>query len=163
MTTRAGPSPYFRIESAVTICGVPTVEIGRPRSIRLNHRFAIRRFYLFGSSREGETGFLARQSGQTDDALDEGRLRSLIDVGRTLVSNLDLELVLQGVLDAARDLTEARYAALGILDERREGLERFITSGVDDRLRDEIGDLPRGRGVLGVLIRDPQPLRLDDV
>ena len=102
-------------------------------------------------------------AGETGDALDERRLRSLIDVGRALVSNLDLELVLGRVLEVARELTGARYAAVGILDDRRESLERFITLGVDEQTRAEIGDLPRGRGVLGVLISDPQPLRLDDV
>ena len=97
------------------------------------------------------------------DALDEKRLRRLIDVGRALVSELDLEVVLTRVLETARELTGARYAALGILDEQREQLERFITSGVDDATRAAIGDLPHGRGVLGILIREPQPLRLDDV
>ncbi|MGH3991832.1 MAG: GAF domain-containing protein, partial [Pseudonocardiaceae bacterium] len=58
------------------------------------------------------------------------------------------------------DLTGARYAALGILDEDRRELERFLTLGIDAETHAAIGDLPRGRGVLGVLITDPQPLRL---
>jgi two-component system, NarL family, sensor histidine kinase DevS len=97
------------------------------------------------------------------ETLGEDRLRRLIAVGRSLVSELDLEVVLQRLLEVARELTGARYAALGILDDRKEALERFITVGVDEDTRREIGDLPRGRGVLGVLIRDPQPLRLEDV
>jgi signal transduction histidine kinase len=90
-------------------------------------------------------------------------LRRLIEVGRSLVSELDLETLLRHLLDDARALTGARYAALGILDERRESLERFITVGIDEAARAAIGDLPRGRGILGELIRAPQPLRLADV
>jgi signal transduction histidine kinase len=93
----------------------------------------------------------------------EERLSRLIQVGRALVSELDLESVLQRVVDAARDLTGARYAALGVLDEARRELERFVTVGIDEATRREIGDLPRGRGVLGVLITDPKPLRLSEV
>ena len=97
------------------------------------------------------------------DALDEHRLRRLIDVGRSLVSELDPETVLHELLSVARELTGARYAALGILDENREGLERFIYLGIDEETRALIGDLPRGHGVLGLLIEDPKPLRLKKV
>jgi signal transduction histidine kinase len=93
----------------------------------------------------------------------ERRLERLIDTGRTLVSELDLEAVLQRVLDAARELTQARYAALGVLDDQGAALERFLTVGIDEETHRAIGDLPRGRGVLGVLIREPRPLRLADV
>ena len=67
------------------------------------------------------------------------------------------------LLETARDLTGARYAALGILDEGKRELERFLTIGVDDETRKVIGPLPRGHGVLGELIRNPEPLRLHDV
>lgn len=97
------------------------------------------------------------------DALDEHRLRRLIDVGRSLVSELDPEAVLHEVVSVARELTGARYAALGILDEDRQGLERFIYLGIDEETRAVIGDLPRGHGVLGLLIEDPKPLRLKQV
>jgi signal transduction histidine kinase len=97
------------------------------------------------------------------ERLDEVQLRRLVEVGRSLVSNLDLEAVLQSVLEAARDLTGARYAALGVLNDRGDGLERFLTLGIDGATRARIGDLPRGHGVLGVLINDPRPLRLADV
>ena len=93
----------------------------------------------------------------------EERLRRLLDVGRTLVSEFELESVLGQVVEAARELTAARYAALGVLDETGNELERFLTSGVDDETHRAIGHLPRGHGVLGVLIRDPRPLRLGDV
>jgi signal transduction histidine kinase len=97
------------------------------------------------------------------DVLDEHRLRRLIDVGRGLVAQLDLEAVLGEVVEVARELTGARYAALGILDEDRRELERFIYVGIDEQTRAKIGDLPRGRGVLGELIRNPAPLRLHEV
>jgi len=97
------------------------------------------------------------------DVLDEHRLRRLIDVGRGLVAQLDLEAVLGEVVEVARELTGARYAALGILDEDRRELERFIYVGIDEQSRSRIGDLPRGRGVLGELIRNPAPLRLREV
>jgi two-component system, NarL family, sensor histidine kinase DevS len=93
----------------------------------------------------------------------EERLRRLIEVGRALVSELDLEVVLERVLEAARELTGARYAALGVLAENGRELERFLTVGIDEETHRAIGDLPRGRGVLGVLISDPKPLRLDAV
>jgi signal transduction histidine kinase len=98
-----------------------------------------------------------------DEALDEARLRRLVQVGRALVSQLDLETVLRQVLEAARELTDARYAALGILDADRKRLERFITVGIDEETRARIGHLPEGRGVLGMLIAEPKPLRLANV
>jgi two-component system, NarL family, sensor histidine kinase DevS len=87
----------------------------------------------------------------------------LLDVGRTLITELDEEAVLRRVLDVAREATRARYAAIGILDEERFGLDRFIAVGIDEKTRAAIGENPRGRGVLGELIEDPQPLRLADV
>jgi len=66
-------------------------------------------------------------------------------------------------VEAAAELTGARYAALGVIDPSGSELEQFVTHGVEDGLRAEIGSLPRGRGVLGVLIRDAKPLRLHDL
>ncbi len=96
-------------------------------------------------------------------ATDDVPIRRLLEVGRALVSDLDMPAILQRVLGAAREVTGARYAALGVLSEDRERLEEFLVDGIDDRVRAEIGERPRGRGVLGVLISDPRPLRLDDV
>ncbi len=79
------------------------------------------------------------------------------------MTELDLSVVLDRVLETAREITGARYAALGILNEQRTELEQFLTSGVDEDTKRVIGDLPRGRGVLGALIERPQPLRLADV
>ncbi|HET9186090.1 MAG TPA: GAF domain-containing protein [Solirubrobacterales bacterium] len=84
-------------------------------------------------------------------------------MGSEVLSELDLEAVLKSVVEAARELTGARYAALGVLDPERRELERFINVGIDEEARREIGNLPRGRGVLGELIREPKPLRLHDV
>ncbi len=97
------------------------------------------------------------------DKLDAVRLRRLIEVGPTLSAGLDLEHVLERLLSVARELTGARYAAVGVLDRDRRALERFVTQGIDEETRRTIGDLPKGHGVLGVLIRDPVPLRLHDV
>ena len=102
-------------------------------------------------------------AGHTRTPLAEEELRKLLGVGRALVAELDLESVLQRVLETARELTGARYAALGILDDRKEELERFIFLGIDEETRRLIGPLPRGHGVLGELIRRPEPLRLHDV
>jgi len=101
--------------------------------------------------------------GYDSGALDEPRLRELIDVGRRLVAELDPEIVFRRVLEVACDLTGARYAALGVLDEDRQELKRFITHGIDEEARRAIGNLPRGRGVLGLLIEQPRALHLSNV
>jgi signal transduction histidine kinase len=98
--------------------------------------------------------------GLITDKLNADRLRTLIDLGGVIVSELDLDAALARVLDAALELTGARYAALGVLNAERSELERFITAGIDDDTARRIGARPRGRGVLGVLTHDPKPLRL---
>jgi signal transduction histidine kinase len=95
--------------------------------------------------------------------LDEARLRRLIEVGRRLVVETDMEAVISDALEAARELTGARYAAIGVLDSRRAELEQFLTRGIDASLQEQIGDPPHGGGVLGLLIEEPEPLILDDV
>ncbi|MBB4662966.1 GAF domain-containing sensor histidine kinase [Conexibacter arvalis] len=97
------------------------------------------------------------------EGLDEDRLRRLIEVGRALVQQLDLEALLTQIADVAREVTGARYAAIGVLDDVRAELERFLARGIDVETRARIGDLPRGHGILGLLIRDPRPLRLHDL
>src|SRR6202161_4457848 len=90
-------------------------------------------------------------------------IRRLLDVGHAVMTDLDLGAVLDRVLQAGREVTGARYAALGILNEQRTELEQFLTSGLDEDTRRAIGDLPRGRGVLGALIEHQQLLRLAEV
>ena len=92
-----------------------------------------------------------------------GRLRLLVDAGISLSSELSLDALLQRIVDTAADLTRAQYAALGVVDRSGRGLERFLTTGVDPEVHAAIGELPRGRGILGVVIRDAKPLRLHDL
>jgi signal transduction histidine kinase len=89
--------------------------------------------------------------------------QGILEVARSVLADLDLDQVLDRVLESAQELTEARYAALGVLNETRTELSRFLTRGIDEASHAMIGALPRGRGVLGALINDPVPLRLDDV
>jgi GAF domain-containing protein len=90
----------------------------------------------------------------------EPRLRALLEAGMALASELSLDSLLQRLTELAAELTGARYAALGVIDPSGSHLERFITFGVDDETRAEIGDPPHGRGILGALITDARPLRL---
>lgn len=88
------------------------------------------------------------------------RLRVLVDAGIALSSELSLDALLQQLVETAAQLTEARYAALGVIDRTGHSLERFLTTGIDPETHAAIGDLPHGRGILGVLIREAEPLRL---
>ena len=90
-------------------------------------------------------------------------MRALVDAGIAITSELSLDAVLQKLTETAAQLTGARYAALGVVDENGHELEQFFAVGVDDETRRAIGDLPRGRGILGVLIDEPHPLRLHDL
>jgi len=92
-----------------------------------------------------------------------GRLRRLVEAGIALTSELSLEALLQRLVDVAAELTDARYAALGVIDPAGRGLEGFYTTGVDVETKVAIGELPRGRGLLGVLIREATTLRLHDI
>jgi two-component system, NarL family, sensor histidine kinase DevS len=91
------------------------------------------------------------------------RWRKLVDAGIAVTSELSLDTVLQRIVEAAAALTGAKYAALGVIDRSGRALERFLTTGIDPELQERIGDLPHGRGILGVLIRDAEPLRLHDL
>jgi signal transduction histidine kinase len=91
------------------------------------------------------------------------RLRAVLDAAIAVSSELSLDAVLQRIVEAVASLTGAEYAALGVINPSRQGLERFVVTGIDDATREAIGDLPRGRGILGVLIRDATPLRLEDL
>ena len=96
-------------------------------------------------------------------ALGAERMAVLVDAGAELLTELEIERVLEKALAAGRAATGAKYAALGILDDARLRLARFETSGIDEATHRNIGDLPQGHGILGLLITEPHPLRLDDV
>jgi signal transduction histidine kinase len=93
----------------------------------------------------------------------ENRLRALVETGVAITSELSLDALLQRLVAAASELTGARYAALGVIDRSGSALERFLTTGIDAETHAAIGELPRGRGILGVLIRDDAPLRLHNL
>jgi signal transduction histidine kinase len=90
-------------------------------------------------------------------------MRALLEAGVALASELSLDALLQRIVELAAELTEARYAALGVIDPSGTELERFVTTGMDPQTHAAIGDLPRGRGILGVLIREAEVLRLHDL
>jgi two-component system, NarL family, sensor histidine kinase DevS len=91
------------------------------------------------------------------------RLRALVETGIAINSELSLDGVLERIVEAAAQVTGARYAALGVIDQSGRGLERFVTYGMSREVQTEIGDPPHGRGVLGVLINDARALRLHDL
>ncbi|HEX2392156.1 MAG TPA: GAF domain-containing protein [Solirubrobacterales bacterium] len=89
--------------------------------------------------------------------------KSVVELAGDVLAELDTETVLRRVLGAARELTDARYAALGVLNEEGTELAQFVTLGIGEEEVRRIGPLPRGHGVLGELIRNPVPLRLEQV
>jgi signal transduction histidine kinase len=94
---------------------------------------------------------------------DPDRLHALIEAMLLIETDVDLNSVLTHIVEMAVSLAGARYGALGVLDETHTGLDDFVTVGVDPGLRARIGHLPEGRGILGLLIREPVPLRLTDL
>ena len=96
----------------------------------------------------------------------QGRLRGLLRANQLIVGELDLPSVLRHVLEAARELVGARYAALGIIAPGGS-LSEFLHVGMPEDMLQRIGHLPQGKGLLGALIEDPRPIRLrriaDDV
>jgi signal transduction histidine kinase len=87
---------------------------------------------------------------------------ALLEAGLTLASELSLPIVLQRIVDLAAEVTDARYGALGVIGPGDE-LVDFITTGISTKQRRAIGALPRGRGVLGLLIREPRLVRVEDI
>lgn len=90
-------------------------------------------------------------------------LRQLLDAVITIGSDLDLEAVLRHIVESAVSLVDARYGALGVLDETGTSLAQFITVGLEDQAYNAIGPLPKGHGILGLLIVEPRPIRLPDL
>ncbi|MDX6487284.1 MAG: hypothetical protein QOF43_2437, partial [Gaiellaceae bacterium] len=97
---------------------------------------------------------------ETASSIEALRLRALIAATTAIASDLSLESLLQRLVTTAAELTGARYAALGVIDRSGRQLERFLTTGIDEETHHAIGELPRGRGILGVLIDEATPLRL---
>jgi two-component system, NarL family, sensor histidine kinase DevS len=95
--------------------------------------------------------------------LETDRLRTLVETGIAINSELSLDGVLERIVEAAAQVTGAQYAALGVIDRAGTGLERFVTYGIASEVQTEIGEPPHGRGILGVLIREARPLRLHDL
>ncbi|MCX6394904.1 MAG: GAF domain-containing protein [Propionibacteriales bacterium] len=91
------------------------------------------------------------------------RMRGLLKANLSIIGNLALEVVLRSIVEAACELLEARYGALGVLSPDGHGLEQFIHVGIDAESVARIGDLPQGKGVLGALIEDPVPIRLHEL
>jgi signal transduction histidine kinase len=87
---------------------------------------------------------------------------ALLDAGIALASELSLPAVLQRIVDLAAQVTDARYGALGVIGEDGT-LTDFVTTGMSIRARKLIGHLPRGRGLLGYLIKHPHPVRVRDI
>ncbi|MBX6769750.1 MAG: GAF domain-containing protein, partial [Actinomadura rubrobrunea] len=110
-----------------------------------------------------------------DDLLDElhsrleaarvtrDRVHALLEAVVSIGSELDLESVLHRIIEAATTLVDARYGALGVVEQEGERLARFVTAGLTREEFDAIGQWPHGRGILGLLIKEPRPLRLADL
>ena len=90
-------------------------------------------------------------------------MQQLLDAVAAIGTDLDLPAMLRRIVAAAAQLADARYAALGVLDEAGTGLSEFITVGIDDEQVRAIGHLPKGHGILGLLIVEKEPLRLPDL
>jgi signal transduction histidine kinase len=86
----------------------------------------------------------------------------LLEAGLTLASELSLPIILQRIVDLAAQVTDARYGALGVIGEGGKLVE-FITTGLSAKQRRAIGPLPRGRGILGLLIKEPKPIRITNI
>src|SRR6185312_13614056 len=90
------------------------------------------------------------------------RLDGLVEAMLVVTSGLDLDVTLRTIVHTAIELVDARYGALGVRGTGHE-LTEFVYEGIDPHTRDRIGHLPEGRGVLGALIDDPQPIRLENI
>jgi len=94
---------------------------------------------------------------------DPAKLRRLVDAVLIMEADIELPLLLRHLVEEACSLVGARYGALGVLNEDRTQLEQFLTVGLSDTEETAIGSRPTGRGVLGLLITQPAPLRLADL
>lgn len=113
----------------------------------------------------GSDAFLHRDDGQPGDAQPTlpGPAQALLDAVLAISSDLDLRSVLSRIVESATELTGAKYGALGVIGPGGKDLVEFVTTGIGEHRRKLIGDPPHGRGILGLLIEHPDPLRLDDL
>jgi signal transduction histidine kinase len=95
-------------------------------------------------------------------ALDVGELEALVEATRSIAEVLDVETVLRLIVESVRNMVDAEYAALGIVDPDGR-IERFITVGVSPDERARIGAPPRGHGLLGLIIREGRSYRIPDI
>jgi signal transduction histidine kinase len=94
---------------------------------------------------------------------DPDQLQALLDAVLLIESDIELPAVLRSIVEVACTLVDARYGALGVIDEAGTGLAEFVTVGFDEQTIESIGTLPEGAGILGLLILDPTPIRLADL
>jgi len=132
------------------------------RDARVSPDLAAALSQLPGAGLEDLLREVLRRVGQV--LTDRERLRLLLDAVVGIAADLDLDSVLHRIVEAGSRLADARYVALGVLGTGPErGLVAFVTHGLSQGERDRIGDLPRGHGLLGVIIDRPEPLRLHDL
>ena len=98
-----------------------------------------------------------------DDRSARNRLAALLSANQAIIGDLDLSAVLRRIVEAARELLHARYGALGVIGPGGTGLEQFVHTGIDSDTVRLIGHPPEGKGLLGALIDDPQPIRLAEI
>ncbi|MBF4571960.1 GAF domain-containing protein [Herbiconiux sp. VKM Ac-1786] len=98
-----------------------------------------------------------------DVKLSQSRLRALLRATQAVVEDIDLSMVLRRIVEAAVELVDAEYGALGVISADGHGLEAFIHVGMDDGAVGRIGHLPEGHGLLGAVIVTPQPIRLEHI
>lgn len=91
------------------------------------------------------------------------RLQGLLDAVLAVATGLELDSTLRRIVQAATELVDARYGAVGVLSEDADGLSEFVYVGIDEQTRAAMGSLPEGRGLLGLLIEDPRPVRVADL
>ncbi len=91
------------------------------------------------------------------------RVQRLCRAAIRITAERDLDRVLQEIVESAQKVLDARFAALGILDHTGDALDTFVVAGLSDAEKEQIGDLPQGKGVLGMIINDPRPLRVPNL
>jgi signal transduction histidine kinase len=111
----------------------------------------------------GLTELLDQLVSRANDVRDiQLKLNGLLAANEAIMGHLDLPVVLRQIVKAACQLVDARYGALGVIGPDGD-LEQFVNEGIDDDTVLKIGSLPKGRGLLGALIKDPRPIRLSKI